>query len=111
MDQESGQFLNCEGSALYQLQSCCNHSCAPCAEVTFPYNNSTLVMVATEDIETDQEISICYLDDCERDRSRHSRQKYLRENYLFHCNCFKCEEQSQDPDETSEEESDDEIDE
>ena len=32
------------------------------------------------------------------------RQKSLRENYLFACICVKCEEQAQDPDETSEEE-------
>ena len=26
---------------------------------------------------------ISYLDECDRERSRHSRQKILRENYLF----------------------------
>ena len=31
-----------------------NHSCAPNAEVTFPHNNSTLVLVAIRDIEQDE---------------------------------------------------------
>ena len=30
-----GDFLNCEGAGLYPLQSKCNHSCQPNAEVSF----------------------------------------------------------------------------
>ncbi|XP_070539740.1 protein-lysine N-trimethyltransferase SMYD5-like isoform X2 [Ptychodera flava] len=109
LEQESDTFLNCEGSALYTLQSCCNHSCTPNAEVTFPENNAILSMVATEDIQEGEEICTCYLDECSRGRSRHSRQKYLRENYLFNCLCPKCQSQCDDPDMTSDDEDDDEL--
>lgn len=107
MDNVSGQFLNCEGSGLYALQSSCNPSCDPNAEVSFPHNNSTLALKALHDIKEGEEIVICYLDDCDRERSRHSRQRLLRENYLFNCTCPKCESQSGDPDVTSSEDEDD----
>jgi len=103
----SGQFLDCEGSGLYQMQSASNHSCAPKAEITFPYGNHRLAMVALEDIQPDEEITISYLNCCDLDRSRHSRQKALRENYLFVCSCEKCLSQVEDEDVTSEEEMDD----
>ncbi|XP_066016028.1 histone-lysine N-trimethyltransferase SMYD5-like isoform X3 [Pocillopora verrucosa] len=105
----SGQFLNCEGSGLYALQSSCNPSCEPNAEVTFPHNNSTLVLKALHDIKEGEEIVICYLNCCDRERSRHSRQRLLRENYLFNCTCPKCESQSGDPDVTSSEDDDDSM--
>eukprot|EP00112_Aurelia_sp_Birch-Aquarium-sp1_P022172 Seg6154.1 transcript_id=Seg6154.1/GoldUCD/mRNA.D3Y31 product="SET and MYND domain-containing protein 5" protein_id=Seg6154.1/GoldUCD/D3Y31 len=107
IEKESGQFLNCEGSGLYLTQSCCNHSCDPNAEVTFPYNNSTLVLVALNDIEENEEICISYLDECQRERSRHSRQKILRENYLFQCTCPICESQCDTADQTSSDDDDD----
>lgn len=108
MEKESGAFLNCEGSALYKLQSCCNHSCAPNAEISFLHNNSTLSLVALTDITEGQEVLISYLDECSRERSRHSRQKELRENYLFSCDCPKCRLQCDNPDVTSSEEEDEE---
>ncbi|XP_033633420.1 SET and MYND domain-containing protein 5-like isoform X1 [Asterias rubens] len=108
IEQESGTFLNCEGSALYQLQSRCNHSCRPNAEVQFNANNSTLSVVALTDINKSEEICICYLDECSRERSRHSRQKILRENYLFLCGCVKCLEQYNDAEQTSSEEEEEE---
>ncbi|XP_046571271.1 histone-lysine N-trimethyltransferase SMYD5-like [Haliotis rubra] len=108
LDRVAGMFLNVEGSGLYKLQSTCNHSCVPNAEITFPHNNHTLVLVALEAIEPEQEICISYLSECSLDRSRHSRQRILRDNYLFSCNCPKCLSQVDDPDVTSEEEMDDE---
>ncbi|GFT55900.1 SET and MYND domain-containing protein 5, partial [Nephila pilipes] len=75
---ETGLFLNNEGSGLYPLQSACNHSCVPNAEATFPYNNFTLVMEAIKEIQPGEEIIVCYLDECNRNRSRHSRIKLLR---------------------------------
>ncbi|XP_038070799.1 SET and MYND domain-containing protein 5-like [Patiria miniata] len=111
IERESGTFLNCEGSALYQLQSCCNHSCQPNAEIQFNDNNSTLTAVALRDITEGEEICICYLDECSRERSHHSRQKILRENYLFHCSCVKCLEQCDDADQTSSDEEEEEEDE
>ncbi|XP_002163562.2 histone-lysine N-trimethyltransferase SMYD5 isoform X1 [Hydra vulgaris] len=105
MEKESGSFLNCEGSGLFKMQSRCNHSCYPNAEATFPYNNSTLVLVATEDITKDEEICVCYLDECQRSRSRHSRRKLLRENYLFECTCSLCESEVDHESETSSDDS------
>ncbi|XP_041476920.1 SET and MYND domain-containing protein 5-like isoform X2 [Lytechinus variegatus] len=108
MEKESGAFLNCEGSALYKLQSSCNHSCEPNAEINFLHNNSTLSLTALTDIAEGEEILISYLDECSRERSRHSRQKELRENYLFTCDCPKCRRQCDDPDLTSSEEEEEE---
>ncbi|XP_064007271.1 histone-lysine N-trimethyltransferase SMYD5 isoform X4 [Pogoniulus pusillus] len=104
IEKESGEFLNCEGSGLYVLQSCCNHSCIPNAETSFPENNFLLHLTALEDIKAGEEICISYLDCCQRERSRHSRNKILRENYLFTCSCPKCLVQADDADVTSDEE-------
>ncbi|KAJ8952704.1 hypothetical protein NQ318_021021 [Aromia moschata] len=103
MDEHSGNFFNNEGVALYTLQSACNHSCVPNAEPNYLHNNHRLSLVATRDIEEDEEIVISYLDECLLQRSRHSRRKELMKNYLFLCNCPKCEEQAEEPDVTSEE--------
>lgn len=110
IEKETGEFLNCEGSGLYILQSCCNHSCLPNAETSFPNNNFLLHLTAVADIEPGEEICISYLDCCQRDRSKHSRQKILRENYLFTCSCPKCLDQADDPDLTSEDDDDEEED-
>ncbi|PSN44796.1 SET and MYND domain-containing protein 5 [Blattella germanica] len=107
LDDELGGFLNTEGSALYPLQSACNHSCEPNAMPTFPHSNFQLTMCAIKDIAPGEEIYISYLDECALERSRHSRLKILRENYLFTCHCTKCEAQIGDPDESSEDEEDD----
>uniref|UniRef100_A0AAR2IME9 Protein-lysine N-trimethyltransferase SMYD5 n=1 Tax=Pygocentrus nattereri TaxID=42514 RepID=A0AAR2IME9_PYGNA len=104
IDKETGDFLNCEGSGLYLLQSSCNHSCVPNAEASFPDNNFLLHLSALSDIRPGEEICISYLDCCQRDRSRHSRHKILRENYLFVCSCQKCMSQMDDADVTSEDE-------
>ncbi|XP_075868140.1 protein-lysine N-trimethyltransferase SMYD5 [Nelusetta ayraudi] len=108
VDKETGDFLNCEGSGLFLLQSSCNHSCTPNAEVSFPDNNFLLQLAALGDISAGEEICISYLDCCQRNRSRHSRHKILRENYLFVCSCLKCASQSDELDVTSEEEEDEE---
>lgn len=99
----SGEFLNCEGSGLYRKQSACNHSCQPNAEVEFLNNNHKLTLRALEDIHPGEEITISYISECHRARSRHSRQKYLKENYLFECLCTNCENEKDEPDITSDE--------
>ncbi|KAM8849056.1 protein-lysine N-trimethyltransferase SMYD5 isoform 1-T1 [Synchiropus picturatus] len=104
IEKETGDFLNCEGSGLFLLQSSCNHSCMPNAEASFPDNNFLLHLCALCDIGPGEEICISYLDCCQRDRSRHSRHKILRENYLFTCSCPKCVSQLDELDVTSEEE-------
>ncbi|XP_076367305.1 SET and MYND domain containing, class 5 isoform X2 [Tachypleus tridentatus] len=101
---EEKQHLNEFIDHLYEEVDKGNHSCVPNAEATFPYSNFVLVMEAVKDIEPGEEIVVCYLDDCNRHRSRHSRIKLLRENYLFTCTCPKCESEVNDPDMTSEEE-------
>uniref|UniRef100_A0A673XQ29 Protein-lysine N-trimethyltransferase SMYD5 n=1 Tax=Salmo trutta TaxID=8032 RepID=A0A673XQ29_SALTR len=107
IEKETGDFLNCEGSGLFLLQSSCNHSCIPKAEASFPNNNFLLHLSALSDISPGEEICISYLDCCQRDRSCHSRQKILRENYLFVCSCPKCVSQMDELDLTSSEEGDD----
>lgn len=104
VEKETGSYMNNEGSGLYALQSACNHSCVPNAEATFPYNNFTLVMEAIKEIQPGEEIIVCYLDECNRNRNRHSRNKLLRENYLFTCTCPKCESEVSDEDFTSDSE-------
>uniref|UniRef100_A0A1A9UIH0 Protein-lysine N-trimethyltransferase SMYD5 n=1 Tax=Glossina austeni TaxID=7395 RepID=A0A1A9UIH0_GLOAU len=103
----AGEFLNNEGTGLYLLQSKINHSCLPNAQVTFPYSNDIVVLKALQPIQVGEEICISYLDEGQLERSRHSRQKILKENYIFVCECFKCQREANDPDETSEEEYDD----
>ncbi|XP_062619027.1 histone-lysine N-trimethyltransferase SMYD5-like [Saccostrea cucullata] len=107
LEKVSGAFLDCEGSGLYLLQSTCNHSCQPNAEITFPYNNNIMSVVAKERITSGQEICIGYLSECDLSRSRHSRQKILKENYLFICECPKCLSEADDPDVTSSEDEED----
>lgn len=104
LDKESGTFLDNEGSALYALQSACNHSCEPNVKAHFLKNNFTLSMLAVRDINAGEEILVSYLDDCTVSRSRHTRQKILMENYLFKCCCNKCICEADEPDITSEEE-------
>ncbi|KAH9424413.1 SET and MYND domain-containing protein 5 [Dermatophagoides pteronyssinus] len=109
LDEISGCFLNNEGSGLYELQSCINHSCQPNSEVCFLKNNFILSLKAIETINQGEEITICYLDECWQNRSRHSRNKYLQKNYLFICQCRKCQQQINDPDVTSDEEEDSDL--
>jgi len=104
IEQNAGSFLNNEGSGLYAKQSTINHSCDPNAEVEFPFNNHELVVNASKNISTGEEILISYLECCDLERSRHSRSKMLSENYLFLCDCMKCQSQMGDPDVTSDEE-------
>lgn len=106
-----GTFLNNEGSGLYSLQSLINHSCTPNATVEFPYSNSTLVVRANRKINSDEEICIAYLDECQLERSRHSRQKILKSMYLFVCRCDKCQQQIGDESVTSDESFDEDEDE
>uniref|UniRef100_A0AAY4DHX0 Protein-lysine N-trimethyltransferase SMYD5 n=1 Tax=Denticeps clupeoides TaxID=299321 RepID=A0AAY4DHX0_9TELE len=109
IEKETGDFLNCEGSGLFLLQSSCNHSCVPNGEASFPDNYFLLHLTALSDVRAGEEICISYLDCCQRDRSRHSRHKILRENYLFVCSCSKCTSQADEPDVTSDEEEDGEA--
>uniref|UniRef100_A0A1E1WRE0 Protein-lysine N-trimethyltransferase SMYD5 n=1 Tax=Pectinophora gossypiella TaxID=13191 RepID=A0A1E1WRE0_PECGO len=110
VEEESGTFLNTEGSGLFALQSACNHSCLPNAEATFPFGNHRVQLKAIRPIMAEEEICISYLDECALQRSRHSRQKELAQNYLFVCWCERCMSQAGQPDCTSEEEMSEEED-
>ena len=104
METESGDFLNNEGSALFAIPSAVNHRCEPNCVSTFPFSNHTVALVASKDIEENEEVFISYLDECALSRSRHSRRQILEENYLFHCNCSRCQLEAGEPDMTSEDE-------
>ncbi|XP_076469749.1 protein-lysine N-trimethyltransferase SMYD5-like [Babylonia areolata] len=104
IEKVSGDFLNSEGSGLYEKQSACNHSCRPNAEVSFLDKDHTLTLTALTDIQPGEEICISYLGPCYLERGRYSRQKELMDNYLFVCDCPRCLEEVNGPDETTEEE-------
>jgi hypothetical protein len=103
LDKTAGSFLNAEGAGLYEVQSMINHSCRPNAEITFKNNTNQITIVALEDIQSNQEILISYLDECQLASSRHSRRKELKQNYLFNCECERCQEEIDQPDVTSDE--------
>ncbi|XP_072932839.1 protein-lysine N-trimethyltransferase SMYD5 [Epargyreus clarus] len=104
VEEESGEFINTEGSGLFRLQSACNHSCDPNVEVCFPHGNHRLQLRALKPLMPGDEICISYLDECSLRRSRHSRQKELAQNYLFLCWCQRCVSEASQPECTSEEE-------
>ncbi|CAF0995814.1 unnamed protein product [Adineta ricciae] len=54
IDDISGEFIDCEGSGLFKLQSCLNHSCDANAEIQYRHNNSTLSVVATRSISSNE---------------------------------------------------------
>ena len=74
----AGTFLNSEGCGLYELQSMCNHSCKPNAEISFRNNNHMLTLVTLPEIKPGEEICISYVGECQLTRSRHTRRKMLR---------------------------------
>ncbi|KAL1461425.1 hypothetical protein WDU94_013325 [Cyamophila willieti] len=102
MNHSGCEFLNNEGSALYRLQSSCNHNCLPNAEIKFPYSNFVLNLVALKDINAGDEICISYMEEDLLERGRGTRSNYLRRNYYFTCTCDKCQSQLEDPESESE---------
>uniref|UniRef100_A0A8D8WG37 SET and MYND domain-containing protein 5 n=1 Tax=Cacopsylla melanoneura TaxID=428564 RepID=A0A8D8WG37_9HEMI len=102
MNHSGCEFLNNEGSALYRLQSSCNHSCSPNAEIKFPYSNFVLNLMALQDISVGDEICISYMEEDLLERGRGTRNNYLRSNYYFTCTCEKCQSQVGDPESASE---------
>ncbi|EDV22754.1 uncharacterized protein TRIADDRAFT_28394 [Trichoplax adhaerens] len=105
MNEESGDFLDCEGSGLYLLQSCCNHDCSPNVEINFLDNNATLTVKAIRNISEGQELCISYIDSDIKNWKK--RQAILMENYLFECTCNRCMVESQQPEPLSSSESED----
>jgi len=82
--------IPCLGTALFALQSNCNHDCDPNCH---PFKDETdidgnCVLVARKPIQRGEEITISYLEDDQVDWSR--RQDALSD-YGFVCRCQRCE--------------------
>ncbi|CAO3634045.1 unnamed protein product [Cunninghamella blakesleeana] len=73
------------GEGTYPIASLINHSCRPNAIAM--YDGALLSIIAIDNISTDQEITIAYID-AAHDRSH--RQSSLYNKYFFHCQCVRC---------------------
>lgn len=83
---------DCEGTAIFRLQSCANHSCSPSATATTE-GNGTAVITARGDLAAGDEVTISYIDE---DLLVHDRRAALQD-YGFTCMCSKCK--AEDPQE------------
>jgi hypothetical protein len=84
-----GVFV-CYGFGLYHPGNFMNHSCRPNALQTFLFQESncpTLHVTAFDDIVSNQEICISYVDTC---CPIHIRHQQLNTNYFFDCRCDEC---------------------
>jgi hypothetical protein len=77
-----------QGSAVFPLAACANHSCDPTAEVRFERGNATLRLVARQTIRAGDEITISYIDQNET-AGVAERREALRD-YGFVCECAAC---------------------
>lgn len=80
----------------------------PNAQYSFPNNSAELHLTALEDIAAGDEITISYLDPCAVSKSRNYRQSELGRSYLFACDCQKCVDQIDCPDQSDEDEDNEE---
>ena len=78
------------GTALYNPSNFINHSCAPNAMIR--QSGRRQFLVASQDIEKGQEITISYIDHGIPERIY--RRRLLRDLYHFECTCKRCEKQS-----------------
>jgi SET domain len=93
MDTIINQHVSVQLAAIFPLTARINHSCAPyCnAEVqSGQYVNYNIDLVATQDIQTGEEIFISYIEGSHRKRYN-SRQRELYARYLFNCKCYSCQ--------------------
>ena len=85
---EGRRFPALEGTALFRLTSCLNHSCSP--NVESRYDNvdapSAVTIVASRDIQAGEELCHAYIDD---DADVTKRRAALR-HYGFICECPRC---------------------
>ena len=77
------------GLCLDPLVATVNHSCDPNAVITF--DGPILSLRSSRAIESDEEISISYID-CTN--PYHMRQEELRDRYFFSCRCGRCQRES-----------------
>ena len=83
----SDLFPSSEGLALLGACSAINHSCEPNCEVAY-IDSADVLIVATRDIDEDEEITIAYVPPS---LPVDKRRQELRERYGFECECPKCE--------------------
>jgi len=74
------------GTGLYFPSNLLNHSCDPNCVVVF--QGRTQFIVATKDIEKDDELTISYIDQGYEDTK--TRRHLLQEDYYFNCQCSRC---------------------
>ncbi|GAB4817138.1 hypothetical protein N2152v2_004184 [Parachlorella kessleri] len=68
------------GGAVYLLASMLNHSCEPNLDVTFPYNNAVVALVAARSIPKGEQLCISYVD---ADLAHEPRRLALEHGYGF----------------------------
>ncbi|XP_038617029.1 histone-lysine N-methyltransferase SMYD3 isoform X1 [Tachyglossus aculeatus] len=81
------------GVGLYPSMSLLNHSCDPNCVIVF--EGTSLFLRAVREIQTGEELTICYLDVL---LPSQERQKQLKEQYCFACDCIRCKTQDKDVD-------------
>eukprot|EP00249_Psilotum_nudum_P005061 c18541_g1_i1 orf=230-1696(+) len=82
----------CNGTALFPIQSCINHSCCPNAKAfkRDEDKDGQAVLLATRPIVHGEEVTISYIDE----NSPWEVRKILLDDYGFVCHCNKCLEGS-----------------
>jgi hypothetical protein len=79
-------FPVCDGTALFALTCCANHSCTPNVQLTYG-DDHTGMLVALRDLAPGEELMINYVD---REQPRALRQADLA-HYGFECTCERCD--------------------
>ncbi|KAL2464755.1 Histone-lysine N-methyltransferase ATXR4 [Forsythia ovata] len=74
------------GNAVYMLPSFYNHDCDPNAHILWVENADARIK-ALRDIETGEELRICYID---ASMNHKARQAFLYKGFGFLCNCPRC---------------------
>lgn len=110
IENHSGLNVNKKGIGLFKVLEYLEHDCESNAKICFIENNSTMTIKALRSINVGEEIKVFLIDESLRYRSRHTRIKYMQKTYFSDCNCLKCERQINDPDCTSDENSDSDLD-
>lgn len=76
-----------KGSGLYWLTSCVSHSCQPNSKLMFHNINSTLTLVALNNVEEGDEISLCFINP---QAPFDERRIWLKIQYQITCQCVRC---------------------
>ncbi|GAB4859468.1 Histone-lysine N-methyltransferase atxr2 [Ancistrocladus abbreviatus] len=81
----------CQGTALFPLQSCMNHSCCPNAKAfkTEEDRDGQATIIALRPIQAGEEVTISYIDE----ELPYEERQALLADYGFRCKCPKCLEE------------------